>query len=175
MKATRSCSVAGCVKSARTRGWCSAHYERHRLHGTVGTAPVRHFHPDREACSVDGCDRPYAGSGFCKLHHRRWNTHGNPLHVEIQGVGPAANAWKGDDVTYAGAHGRIYRTRGAATGYSCADGCGRQADDWAYDHGDLNELTEDVGGYPLPYSVDPARYRPMCKFCHKAFDLGRKT
>lgn len=35
------CSVEGCVRPKRTRGFCNAHYERYRLHGSVGSLPIR--------------------------------------------------------------------------------------------------------------------------------------
>jgi hypothetical protein len=41
----RTCSIEGCVKPARTRGWCGAHYRRWSLHGD----PLAGRTPDGEA------------------------------------------------------------------------------------------------------------------------------
>jgi hypothetical protein len=53
------CSVPGCDKRAKTRGWCSAHYERWRLHGDPlgsGPNPLRRYRNERVtlACSICG-------------------------------------------------------------------------------------------------------------------------
>jgi len=50
---------------------------------------------------------------------------------------------------------------------SCAS-CGAAADHWAYDHTDPNERRDDRG---RPYSTDLDRYRPLCKTCHRRFDV----
>lgn len=47
--------------------------------------------------------------------------------------------------------------------------CGRTAHEWAYDHGDPDELMSERG---LPYSLDPSHYRPMCRKCHRRFDCA---
>lgn len=171
VKATQACSVVGCDTRARARGWCNSHYERWRKTGSVGDAPIRHFRTERERCSVVGCDRPYKAAGFCDLHWKRNDKHGNPHHVEVQTLKAGANAWKAD-VTYAGAHRRLERYRGRAVGQACVD-CAGPAHQWAYDHADPDERTELVGGYRVPFSVNPDHYRPMCRSCHKRFDLGR--
>lgn len=69
-------------------------------------------------------------------------------------------------VLYQSAHGRVKQLRGAASLHPCID-CGGSATDWSYDHGDMNELTDERG---RPYSVDPSYYHPRCRPCHKRFD-----
>ncbi len=71
-------------------------------------------------------------------------------------------------VGYDAAHKRVKRLRGSARDYVCV-GCGDvPATDWAYNHEDENELAGGDG----PYSLIPANYDPMCKSCHKVFDLS---
>lgn len=66
-----TCSIDGCDKPSRSRGWCHAHYER-----------WRQTQPTSRTCSIDGCDlRPF-GRGWCKKHHTRWLRHGDPFYVE---------------------------------------------------------------------------------------------
>ena len=64
---------------------------------------------------------------------------------------------------------RLRDDRGPAAAYACAHGCGRGADQWAYDHSCPNERQSDVG----PFSTDLDRYMPLCHSCHKLFDLHR--
>ena len=59
--------------------------------------------------------------------------------------------WKGDQATYLGRHYRVYRKRGKASEYPCAD-CGDPARDWAQIHG-----TD---------GTDPEHYQPLCRKCH---------
>lgn len=63
--------------------------------------------------------------------------------------------WKGSEVKYLGAHGRVYRTRGPAIDQICAF-CGEQAKEWAHIHD-----TE---------PSDPNNYQPLCKPCHGRYD-----
>jgi len=78
----RICSVVDCQKSARSRGWCSAHYERWRRNGVVGTAADARRRPVA-ACSVDGCD--FVGRlsrGWCDKHYQRWAKYGDPTYTK---------------------------------------------------------------------------------------------
>lgn len=68
--------------------------------------------------------------------------------------------------TYSGVHQRMPSLEGRA----CWQ-CGDPAEQWAYDHDDPNELVSEKG---LPYSLDQARYKPMCRPCHGRFDLEHR-
>lgn len=84
------------------------------------------------------------------------------------GEGPNHPGWKGNELTYSGAHMRVRSQRGSARKHICP--CGAQAKQWAYDHSDPNEMHSELGAY----SADPGRYSPMCVSCHKKADLARK-
>ncbi len=72
-------------------------------------------------------------------------------------------------ITYETAHARLRKARGSARAHRCAmDGCSEQAAEWSYDHADPAELVDPDRG--LPYSLDVARYRPMCRACHIRYD-----
>lgn len=82
-------------------------------------------------------------------------------------------AHRTDTATYAAAHDRLRRDRGAADTHLCAaPSCTNRAAQWAYDHTDPHELTDDTG---RPYSLDTARYRPLCPGCHTRADHARQT
>lgn len=70
------------------------------------------------------------------------------------------------EVTYSQAHLRLKKDRGCPTLYACV-GCDAQAREWAYRGGCPQELTDDLG---RAYSLDQARYVPMCVSCHRRHD-----
>ncbi len=77
-------------------------------------------------------------------------------------------------VGYRGAHMRVVAARGHASSYLCAD-CGRPAAEWAYQHGDPDELVAAVNGKPRHYSLDSDRYAPMCRPCHRRLDTAQRV
>lgn len=83
MAAPRLCSISGCNKISRSRGWCSAHYHRWRDHGDpLAGGAARPAWPGRKAdaiCSVTGCGERYCARGWCHDHYYRWRRNGDPL------------------------------------------------------------------------------------------------
>lgn len=69
--------------------------------------------------------------------------------------------------SYSGVHERLRRTRGDASTHACV-ACGDPARDWSYQGGDPDERHEPTTG--APYSLDPERYVPRCRPCHRAYD-----
>lgn len=67
------CSVDGCEKPAKTRGWCSGHYARWQRHGD----PLICLRGDGygrnhvAACEVDGCETVARTRGLCASHYRK--------------------------------------------------------------------------------------------------------
>lgn len=62
-------------------------------------------------------------------------------------------------------YGAVHSRLGQVIGQDC--NCGMPAEEWAYDHGDPDELTSELG---FPYSLDPVHYKPMCRPCHRKYD-----
>jgi len=122
----------------------------------------------------DGCDRPVRGRGWCAAHYMRFYTKGDVGPAEIglpanlsPGRRGADNArWAGNGVTYSGAHIRVRTQRGRASEHQC-EHCDAQAQHWAYDHTDPDDLQSPRGER---YSADPAHYLPLCVSCHNLFD-----
>jgi hypothetical protein len=65
---------------------------------------------------------------------------------------------------------RLHTERGPASGRRCA-GCAAPAACWSYDGTDPDEQTDPARGYR--YSLDPDRYQPRCRSCHRRATLGR--
>ena len=82
--------------------------------------------------------------------------------------------FKGDDVTYDGAHNRVKGERGSASNYPCAM-CGGQAQSWAYRHSDPDQKVGTSGkGKGFTYSTNPDHYWPACRSCHTHWDVVRR-
>jgi len=72
---------------------------------------------------------------------------------------------------YDSVHRLLKKTRGPASSYPCFE-CGYSADQWAYNHKDSNELTDQKQGFTIKYSDDPQFYDPLCHSCHHKLDTG---
>jgi hypothetical protein len=116
-------------------------------------------------CSVLDCDDPVVGRGLCNKHYLRMRRTGNTDKTVLSGT--AHYNWKTDDeVTYARTHQRLAKALGPASQHLCQNDCGRQAQQWAYDHGDPDERTAWEG----PYSVNFDYYVALCIPCHRKMD-----
>jgi hypothetical protein len=118
----------------------------------------------RPPCAVPGCGRRHYGHGYCRPHHARWSRHGDPqadLPIEAKTTG---------GVGYWACHERVKATRGPATAHLCAE-CGAAAVDWSYDGADPAERVSAQG---YRYSLDPARYRPRCRSCHRRVTVAHR-
>lgn len=72
----KPCSVPSCERPSKTRGWCTAHYQRWLKHGD--TRPALPLSVRGGACSVDGCARDRGGGrGYCHFHYERWRRTGD--------------------------------------------------------------------------------------------------
>ena len=75
------CAYEGCTKPVKCRGFCSAHYERLRKHGSPAVVmppvppPIRRLH---QTCTIEGCDLPHLALGYCNSHYRRFQRYGDP-------------------------------------------------------------------------------------------------
>jgi hypothetical protein len=74
-------------------------------------------------------------------------------------------------LTYKGLHKRLRRARGRASEHACI-GCGAQAQEWSYDHVDINELRVLHRGRLVALSADPFHYEPRCSACHRHYDIN---
>ena len=125
----RTCSIDGCSKPEKSRGWCGAHYARWRRNGDPLTdrrpkaKPCarpdcsersssrglcgRHYARARrdgevttEACGANDCDRFAWARGLCDLHYTRWRKHGDPNHVAVIIGDDASRFWSKVEVAH---------------------------------------------------------------------------
>lgn len=73
-KPTKKCSIDGCDKEVKARGWCAMHYMRFRRHGDplASRTPIL-------VCTIDGCERDHSGRGLCLMHLKRLYRNGDPM------------------------------------------------------------------------------------------------
>lgn len=156
----KMCSIDGCHRKYRCKGYCGLHYSR----SLIGRDPAIDPSPPAylSACSVDNCERPITAKGLCKMHYYRRRNTGDVNHTRRPGV-----------MTYKRAHLLIIKARGMATERSCID-CGKPAHEWSYNHADPDEVLGRNGPYLAAYSLDKANYDPRCRSCHRHHDVAQK-
>jgi hypothetical protein len=68
------CSVPGCPRPHRARGYCVTHYDIAKRRGDFGPPPT---------CAVEGCGRPRESKSLCLAHYRRLKV-GKPLETPLR-------------------------------------------------------------------------------------------
>jgi hypothetical protein len=62
----KSCTVAGCKRAYRAKGFCFFHYKKWRA-GEIEAKPTRY-----KTCSKPDCKKKVVGHGLCQEHHDAW-------------------------------------------------------------------------------------------------------
>lgn len=76
----RTCSVDGCGRPHKSKGYCGPHHARLLKTGDVrADLPIGTRPRVAGDCTIDGCDRPLLAKGWCAAHYQRWSTYGDPL------------------------------------------------------------------------------------------------
>jgi len=70
----RTCSVEGCERPHRCRGFCATHYRTKMRTGELDRVVVRRR---ADICQVEGCDRPVFARDWCGMHYTRWKRYGD--------------------------------------------------------------------------------------------------
>lgn len=199
----RSCSIEGCRRKFRARGFCATHYARFMRNNTPHLAEV----PDSVQCSAPSCSKPPRSriAKYCETHYYRLRRTGSVADpVRISGAcrvdGCERLASLGDN--FCRLHYLRIKNRGDVTfenrGPNCHTWTGEDATYKAVHqrvrakYGSARDLTcIDCGGpakhwsydHTDPnsrfqegkgdYSTDIEKYDPRCVKCHKRFDMDR--
>ena len=176
------CAVDNCVKPVKHKSgqYCYAHYMKNWRYGTptpehrkfrqdltglkIGKITVVAFHSDAKWKCVCDCG---------KMFSRRTGELNRAKRTGETATCGSGICRRKPDGEYMLAHHRLRRDLGAASNFNCIK-CGNQARQWAYDHGDPNEMYSEMAGIEgIAYSLDASHYMPMCVKCHKRFDMDR--
>ena len=65
----RTCSIDGCARPVKSRGWCQAHYFRWRRNGDPGGPVLMLKGQPKQPCHIDGCERDVDSLGLCDPHY----------------------------------------------------------------------------------------------------------
>lgn len=76
---TEECSVEGCTRPRRARGWCTSHYQRWHAHGAVQADRPLKSRVKGHTCSITTCSHAAYSRDWCSMHYQRWLHHGDPL------------------------------------------------------------------------------------------------
>jgi len=72
------CSVEGCERVFKAKGYCNLHHLRLLRKGDAGSASLL-ANPRPDLCCVSGCGNTANGSkGYCKMHYGRFKKKGDP-------------------------------------------------------------------------------------------------
>lgn len=121
-----------------------------------------------------GADHPNWSGGLpiCGVCGERTSSYDTTTHRRCRDIsGPNGPNWRGSDIGYTGAHYRVTAARGLPGQHACAH-CSEVAQEWAYDHEDPDERRNVDSRDDDPFSLDVMHYLPLCKKCHRAFDLN---
>ena len=96
------CSVSGCEKDEKQKGWCWGHYSRWRKYGDPESCKraTPEMNPP-EKCQVDGCESPHMAKGMCSAHYSRVYRYGDVNTVKIAPKGEALD-WLQSNVGHDG-------------------------------------------------------------------------
>ncbi len=70
------CTVEGCGRPHKARGYCASHYLQH-IRGAPIKAIQERSYAHGPKCTVEGCDNPERSKGLCGMHYVRWYRHGD--------------------------------------------------------------------------------------------------
>lgn len=98
---TTTCSIEGCHKPVKSRGWCDTHYHRWYRQGDADNPALSP--PYRGSlCSVSPCQNLAIARGYCHRHYKRWQMHGDPRirltpdhgHASHKQANPTWGSWE---------------------------------------------------------------------------------
>lgn len=75
-----TCTVIGCGRPHKLRGYCAAHAQRLRRGVPVDVPIAARDTAPPETCTADGCSAPVKAKGLCQAHYALLLRHGHTKH-----------------------------------------------------------------------------------------------
>lgn len=96
-----TCTVAGCDRPHKARGYCSAHYQ-HYLRGIPIKVVLRQRDPNPPPeCTEAGCQGEVVGRGLCRMHYARFLRHGHTMYRDRKRPAKMCSMPECDSILYA--------------------------------------------------------------------------
>lgn len=77
------CTIEGCGRPHKARGYCSVHYQQFKRGVPITTEIATRGRYDGLTCSAVDCDGEVKAHGLCKRHYARLRRHGDPEHQRV--------------------------------------------------------------------------------------------
>lgn len=77
-----TCTVPGCDRPHKSRGYCNTHAQRHWRGAEVAVAIKTRDRDKPEQCTEIGCSNPVKSKGLCKAHYARLLRHGHTKYPD---------------------------------------------------------------------------------------------
>lgn len=76
------CTVPGCTRPHKARGYCQAHYQHFKRGVPIGREIVTRDTTPYEHCMEPECESPVKSKGLCKMHYARLLRHGHTRYPD---------------------------------------------------------------------------------------------
>ena len=77
---SRTCAITDCKKKRFSKGICSMHYRRLRVHGDTSKNPKVVYDHENQTCSLVDCNREIFCLGFCERHYKKYKKYGDATY-----------------------------------------------------------------------------------------------
>ena len=77
-KTERKCSIDGCKRPYRAKGYCNVHYKKWRR-GEMDGVLARY-----RTCSEENCKKPTFKKGMCEQHYSAWSASKKPAAPVVE-------------------------------------------------------------------------------------------
>lgn len=81
----KTCSIEGCEKVAKARGWCNAHWLKWRKYGDPAAGYTKR---QPRPCTTEGCEDPVTCKDRCNRHYLQWRRSSGAIPITKNRGGP---------------------------------------------------------------------------------------
>lgn len=77
-----TCTVNGCTRPHKSRGYCQTHYMQFRRGAPVCEEIKTRVRDKLPTCSIKGCENDVKANGLCAMHYQRKLRHGHTRYTD---------------------------------------------------------------------------------------------